>query len=150
MIIDTLAAAMQYEGLGPGIALGLAYLRNFDPETPVGRYPLDGDDLFALVQTYETGPATEKQFESHREYVDIQYIAEGAERILYAPVEGLEVCTPYSEAGDVVFYAEPGASSSFLLRPGDFAVLFPGDAHKPGCMAGARDPVKKVVVKARL
>jgi biofilm protein TabA len=150
MILDSLAAAMQYEGLGPGIALGLAYLRNFDPDTPDGRYPLSGDDLFVLVQTYETGPATEKQFEAHREYIDIQYVAAGSERILYLPVEGLEIHTPYSDAGDVMFFQEPGVSSSLLLLPGNFAVFFAGDAHKPGCMAGSRARVKKAVVKVRL
>jgi biofilm protein TabA len=139
MILDTLSAAMQYEGLGPGIALGLAYVRDFDPETADGRHPLSGDDLFALVQSYETGPAT-----------DIQYVAEGTERILYAPVEGLRVSTPYSEAGDVLFFEEPGVSSSLLLRPGEFAIFFPGDAHKPGCMAGGRERVKKVVIKVRV
>jgi biofilm protein TabA len=150
MILDTLSAAMQYEGLGPGIALGLAYVRDFDPETADGRHPLSGDDLFALVQSYETGPATDKQFEAHREYLDIQYVAEGTERILYAPVEGLRVSTPYSEAGDVLFFEEPGVSSSLLLRPGEFAIFFPGDAHKPGCMAGGRERVKKVVIKVRV
>jgi biofilm protein TabA len=150
MILDSLSAAMQYEGLRPGIALGLAYLRDFDPETPDGRYPLSGDDLFALVQSYDTAPATDKRFEAHREYIDIQCVAAGGERILYAPVERLEIETPYSEAGDVIFFREPGVSSSLLLRPGEFAIFYPGDAHKPGCMVGGRDRVKKVVVKVRI
>jgi biofilm protein TabA len=150
MIFDSLSAAMQYESLDPGIALGLGYLRNFDPDTPEGRYPLSGDDLFVLVQCYETGPATEKRFEAHREYLDIQYLATGSERILYLPVEGLQEEVPYSEAADVVFFQEPGVSSSLLLRGGEFAVFYPSDAHKPGCMAGGREQVKKVVVKVRL
>jgi len=150
MILDDLAVATQYQSLNPGVALGLAFLRNFDPETPDGRQTLDGDDLFALVQSYDTGPATEKQFEAHRVYIDIQYVASGSERIRYLPTSGLEVETPYSEAADVMFFREPVVSSSLLLRPGEFAVFFPGDAHKPGCMAGGRERVKKVVVKVRL
>lgn len=150
MILDTLSSAVQYEGLGPGIALGLAYLRTFDPETPDGRQVLDGVDLFALVQSYETAPATEKRFEAHRRYLDIQYVAVGTERILHAPASPLQVETPYSEADDILFFAEPGVSSSLLLRAGDFAIFHPSDAHKPGCMAGGRTQVKKVVVKVRL
>ena len=54
------------------------------------------------------------------------------------------------EEKDIVFYAEPKVSSSLLVREGDLAFFHPGDAHKPGCMAGGRDSVKKVVVKVRL
>jgi YhcH/YjgK/YiaL family protein len=36
------------------------------------------------------------------------------------------------------------------MRPGDLAIFHPGDAHKPGCMAGGRHTVRKVVVKVRL
>jgi beta-galactosidase beta subunit len=36
------------------------------------------------------------------------------------------------------------------MNPGDAASFLPGDAHKPGCMAGARHGVRKVVVKIRL
>jgi biofilm protein TabA len=150
MIHDSIRSAAQYESLDPGIALGLAYLRNFDADTPDGRYTLDGDDLFALVQSYETGPATEKRFEAHRVYLDIQYVARGPERILHAADEGLEEEAPYSEADDVVFYREPRVSSSLLVGPGQFVIFYPGEAHKPGCMAGGRDSVKKVVVKVRL
>jgi biofilm protein TabA len=150
MILDSLTVAAQYERLDPGIALGLAYLRNFDPDTPDGRYALDDDDLFAMVQSYDTAPATESRFEAHRKYLDIQYVAAGSERILHLPTELVEVETPYSDAGDVVFFKEPGVSSSLLLRPGQFAVLYPTDAHKPGCMAGGRERVKKVVVKVRM
>jgi biofilm protein TabA len=149
MILNSLTYAGHYEGLGTGIALGLAYLRNFDADTPEGRHTLDGDDLFALVQRYHTGPATEKRFEAHREYIDIQYVVSGQERVLYVPVEGLQVDTPYRAGEDIELYADPAASSSLLLRPGEFAIFFPEDAHKPGCMAGSRAEVTKVVVKVR-
>lgn len=150
MILDSLANAERYEGLGTGIALGLAFLRNFDPDTAEGRYPLDGDDLFALVQRYQTGPAAEKRFETHREYIDIQYVASGEERILYVPAYGLQATAPYDESADIEFFAEPGASSSFLLRSGQFAIFFPHDAHKPGCMAGGRSDIMKVILKVRI
>jgi YhcH/YjgK/YiaL family protein len=150
MILTTLAEADAYASLHPGVAEGLAWLRAFDPATPDGRYDIDGDDVFALVSSYDTGPATEKRFETHRVYLDLQYVARGAERILHTPVDGLEVEVPYDAAKDIVFYAEPRVSSSLLMREGALAFFHPGDAHKPGCMAGGRDAVKKVVVKVRL
>ena len=150
MILTTLAAADTYATLAPGIDAGLAWLRAFSPALPDGRHAIHGADVFALVSSYDTGPATEKRFESHRVYLDIQYVASGAERILHAPASSLVVETPYDASNDIVFYAEPKASSSLLLRTGDVAFFFPPDGHKPGCMAGGRDAVRKIVVKVRL
>lgn len=150
MILTTLAAADAYAALVPGIAGGLAWLRSFDPSTPDGRHDIDGGRVFALVSSYDTGPATEKRFESHRAYLDVQYVASGTERILHAPTDSLVVETPYDASNDIMFYAEPKASSSLLLRTGDIAIFHPADGHKPGCMAGGRDAVRKVVVKVRL
>lgn len=150
MILTTLADAAPYAGLGERIAAGLRWLRAMDPAVADGRHPIDGDDVFALVATYETGPSTEKRFETHVRHVDLQYVAQGQERILHAPAAALSVQTPYDEAADITFYAEPPFASSLLMRAGDLAIFFPEDAHKPGCMAGARHTVKKVVVKVRV
>ena len=150
MILAPLADSARYEPLAPGMAAGFAYLRAFHPATPDGRYDIAGDDVFALVSSYETGPSTEKDFEAHRRYLDIQLVAAGMERILHAPLGSLEVVVPYVDAQDIAFFADPPQSSSFLLLPGDFAVFYPRDAHKPGCMAGGSHAVKKVVVKVRL
>lgn len=150
MIVDSLADAGRYESLGPGIAAGLAYLRGFDATVPDGRHPVDGDRVFAIVERYDTAPGTEKRYESHRRHIDIQYVAAGRERILHAPTRALDVETEYDTEHDITFYHDPQAGSSVLLRAGDIAILFPEDAHKPGCMAGGRDPVRKVVVKVRI
>lgn len=150
MILDSLATAHLYRPLSPRFSAGLDYLAAFDPATADGRYELDGDRLFALVQSYDTAPGTEKRFESHRRYADIQFVAAGTERILYIPVASLTVDSPHDADNDIAFFQEPPASTSLLLRAGDFAVFYPQDAHKPGCMAGGRDPVKKVVVKVEV
>lgn len=150
MILTTLADSAPYEVLGPRIAAGLRWLRSMDPAIPDGRHPIDGDDVFALVQTYETVPGTEKRLETHVRHVDLQYVADGHERILHAPAAALTVETPYDDAGDITFYADPPFASSLLMRPGDLAIFHPDDAHKPGCMAGGRHTVRKVVVKVRI
>lgn len=150
MILTTLAESAVYEVLGERIAAGLRWLRSMDDALPDGRHPIRGDDVFALVSTYDTGPSTEKRFETHVRHVDLQYVAAGHERILHAPADALEVETPHDDAADVAFYAEPPFASSLLMRPGGLAIFFPGDAHKPGCMAGGRHTVRKVVVKVRI
>ena len=62
------------------IATALEFLAK--PETaelPVGRYELDGDNIFVLIQDQTTAPVENKRAESHRNYIDIQYLFTGKE-----------------------------------------------------------------------
>ena len=44
---------------------------------PLGRNEIDGDDVFANVQEYDTVAASEKQLEAHRGYYDVQFVVSG-------------------------------------------------------------------------
>lgn len=149
MIYDNIAHAALYQGLGPRFAQAFEYLTRFDATTADGKVSLDGDNLFALVQSYQTAPAETKSFESHRLYADIQYIAAGEEVILTAPLGRLEVTTPYNANNDAALYKGPD-DTPLRLKVGDFAVLWPQDGHKPCCLWTAPTSVKKVVIKVRL
>lgn len=150
MILDTLAHASAYRPLGPRFAAGLDWLERFRPETPDGRYEIDGDDVFALVQSYDTAPASGKKYESHRAYADVQYVASGTEWIYYAPIAGLTVAKEYDAEKDYLLFDEPAAATPLHMAPGTFAVFLPHDGHKPGCTLGAPVRMKKVVVKVRV
>ena len=145
MICDQLKNAATYEAMSPALAKAFRYLETVTPDNlPVGRLELDGDRLFAFSSAYETLPASERKIESHRNYLDIQYVVEGTEAMGYAPVEGLEVSEPY--APDVEFYN----TTEDVLIPapaGTFMIFFPQDAHRPGCTWKTAETVTKVVVK---
>lgn len=147
MIVDRLPHRSSYGALHPLFPRALEFLSDFDRRRADGRIELSGEQLFATVSGYETAPAVGRPFEAHRAYIDIQYLLQGRERILHAPVDELELLDEYVVEADLALYADPSASSSVLVRPGDFVILFPGDAHKTGCMAGGRDAVRKIVVK---
>ena len=149
MIHDTLAHAAFYHAIGPRFRLGLDFLARMDPARADGRLPIDGENVFALVQSYETQPPEKHSFEAHRLHADIQFVVKGQEAIYYSPLEALSETTPYSEAKDIAFYSGPNACPLIML-PGTFAILNPQDAHKPCCVWGEPGPVKKVVVKVRL
>lgn len=150
MILDTLSQSALYRQLGPRFAAGLNWLEKFSDATADGRYDIDGDDVFALVQSYDTLPAAEKKYESHRVYADIQYMARGTELIYYAPIAGLQPVTAYDEVKDFMLYADPAAATPLLLERGSFAIFYAQDGHKPGCVHRAAERIKKVVVKVRL
>ncbi len=101
-----------------------------------GRLPLDGDNLFQIVQRYETKDPVSVRFESHRRYIDVQCVLSGEERAFVAPVSEMEPTGEYDGSLDIRFYTgEP--SGSVLLRPRMFAIFYPQDAHKPSCHAGS-------------
>ena len=151
MIFDGIENWNIYFGEGSKLYGGLQFiLKNRDGEIPDGRHNIKGDDLYALVQSYATDRLENKKFESHRRYIDIQYIVSGTEVIGWLPAGGLRAMTPYSEENDLIFYHNSECISRLVLTPGMFAVFYPHDAHRPGCFLDKREEVKKIVVKVKI
>ncbi len=147
MILDRLSNAYRYGEIHPRIRRALDYLAATDfASLPDGRRDLEGDTLFALIQRYKTKPAAQGKWEAHRKYIDVQYIAQGAEIMGRAHREQLTPTQSYSDEKDVVLLE--GDGDFFTLNAGDFALLYPEDAHMP-CLACGEVPVSviKVVVK---
>lgn len=66
MIIDALTNMEFYKGLNERLYKGLAFLKETDVASlPVGRYEIDGNEVFALVQKYDTRSADECRWEAH-------------------------------------------------------------------------------------
>jgi YhcH/YjgK/YiaL family protein len=151
MIVDSLANASRYHALHPRLAAAFDYLASFDPATPDGKYPIDADRVHVLVQSYATKPAAEKKWESHRRYLDVQYIVSGRELITVAPIGALAGATEYNEAKDVINYSgASGEASTLFVEGGQFAIFLPEDGHRPGVAVDATEDVRKVVVKVAL
>ncbi|GMU89810.1 MAG: beta-D-galactosidase [Chlorobiota bacterium] len=149
MILDKLEHHATYAGLGENLKKGFEWLANtYTLDTPEGKYAIDGDEVYAIVTSYKTKPYSEGEFESHKKYLDIQYIPEGEEMICVTGLEHLIPKTDFDFEKDIVFYT--GDGEPIRLPEGYFMVLFPQDGHKPGIMTGSeRLGVKKVVVKVR-
>jgi len=151
MIIDRLINWRRYEALKE-LRPAFEFLEKHasGEGLPDGRAEIDGDRLFALVQTYDPKPAAEGKFESHRRYADVQYIASGAERIGWAPTDILEIEQPYDEENDIAFYPQPKRYTPLAMPAGTFAVFYPEDAHMPCCRLDTDGQVRKIVVKVLL
>lgn len=128
----------------------MAYLKTKDLlNTPVGRYQ-EADDWFYLVQAYDSKPVEQCRLETHKEYVDIQWVLAGEERLDVCAPEGLEVEEPYSAEKDAAFWKAPEEMMQIVLTAGCYAVLYPENAHRPGRMVNESCPVNKVVVKVKI
>ncbi len=141
--------ALAYRGIHPNLDLALEHIRE-DFLSCVGetRVELKGGDVYATRFTYETVPAEESFFEAHRKYLDIHIMVSGSEGVEIAPPEKL---TEFDRAEANDFYAYRGEGDYKLnLSPGDFLVVFPGDAHRIKMQTAGPQTVSKVVFKVRI
>jgi YhcH/YjgK/YiaL family protein len=115
---------------------------------PKGKYPIDGDNVFASVTEDSTKDFQRTSWESHQRYADIQYVIRGQELIGVSPLSRVRVTQPYDEKSDVAHYS--GTGPLFPADPGTFFVFFPSDAHRPNITAGGNAVDKKIVVKVRM
>ncbi len=114
----------------------------------LGKYTIVGDSVFILVQEYKTQTETEKKWESHKKFIDIQIVLKGQEYLGFSPTQSLVIETEYDKEKDLIFYHNDQIQrSKVLLLKDDFAIFFPHDAHKPGLHLTHENEVKKAVIK---
>jgi YhcH/YjgK/YiaL family protein len=125
------------------------YLGNTDfAVLEAGRYNLDGDRVYALVQDYETKSPDYEKWETHRNYIDLQFLYSGREDIGVVSKTNMTPMTEYDPSGDFTLHRGQGAFIELL--PGDFVVLWPDDAHMPGRTLKNVETVRKVVIKIKI
>lgn len=143
MILDRLNNHYSYDAIHRLFPAAFCFVEKADPAIEPGRYEIS-DGMYALVQAYQTQPVDGALFEAHRDFIDIQYIMEGLERIDYAPVTDLEA-GDYQPEKD--YLPLKGKGQPLLLDAGKFCIFFPQDAHLPSRMVEKPEPVKKIVIK---
>jgi len=114
-----------------------------------GKYLIDDNDLFALVQSYETREKETSKMEAHRKYIDLQYMVNGREEMYCDFTKNLVVTEAYNKDSDIFFMEMEKERVSILLEEGMFVFLFPWDAHMPCCKAEEKEAVKKIVFKIK-
>ncbi len=147
MIFDTINNIENYKGLG-NVYKALEFLKSTDFKAmELGRYELEGDDIFYMVQEYTTDPQKTVS-EAHKKYIDIQFMVEGEELIGVAPIDCEKQETEALPQNDVWFYQ--CKTEAITLIENSFMVLYPNDLHCPGVATrGTEIKCRKVVVKVK-
>lgn len=141
----------QYNGNKALWDTAFAFLRevNLDTIKP-GKYPLMGDDVYVSITEGPTKEFSASKWESHKQYIDIQYAYRGKEKIgVYPSAKATVVTNPYDEKKDVANY-DIKDGDFYVADPGTFFIFFPRDAHRPGIKVDGFDTVKKVVIKVHV
>lgn len=153
MILDRLESLDRYICFGRNFETAIQYLKTQAlNDLPLGRHAVDGENVIAIVEDYQTKLHEKAVWESHRKYADIQVVVAGTEMFgIGSLAESWTIKTDYIPERDVMFY-EPG-SRFITVTSGSCLIFFPEDIHAPGLAPGEPQqpgPVRKVVMKVRL
>ena len=150
MIIDTLTNASKYQSLNSGIAKAFDWLQQTDlNELEPGKYLIDEENIFAIVQEYQTLDSDNEQMEAHKKYIDVQYMIKGKEMVGLSLLNNQTISKEYNDETDFMLVAD--APSFFApLTEGNFMIFYPTDLHMPCIKIEETATVKKVVIKVRV
>lgn len=128
------------------------HLKNTDfAKLPAGNYDLQGKDIYVQVIDLTTKPFVETRPEVHRQYIDVQFLVSGQEKIGVASETGNNtVAEDLLAERDLLFYTGAENESMLTMTPGSFAVFMPSDVHRPACAFDQPEAIRKVVVKVRV
>ena len=149
-IKDLLANVGAYAKLGKNFPKAVEFLQRKDlMRLPNGRYELDGENAFAMVQEATLKPWGTGRPEVHHEYFDIQVPLSGEEIIGVGRFDP-SVRGDFDAGKDIGFY-DGTAVKPLTLRFGEFAILYPNTcAHSPCCSEDAAGTsIRKIVIKVR-
>ena len=104
-------------------------------------------NCFVLEQAYISKNKEDCFFESHKKYIDIQYIFEGEEIMEVEKLSNLQVTTAYKEDLDYAKYSQSKDSSVLKIRENELAIFYPQDAHMPCIKINENEKVIKAVFK---
>ena len=145
MILDQIENAPLYYALHNRFQQAFEYIAGIDIHAiPVGKHEIDGANLYALVQEYNTKLKEQGTWEAHRRYIDLQYVVQGAEGFGYTNIHHLQQ-GEYDASKD--FLPLQGEGDLITVKSGSFILLMPEDAHMPGMAIGEPAPVRKIVIK---
>ena len=148
MIIDKINNIGLYQKLIPEIKEVMDFIKNNDlMMIEDGKYQIDGEKIFAVVQSYKTRDENDVVWESHKKYTDIFYFLKGQEVVGWSPVSRLKLSKELWDEKDIGFYEEISDWTKLIFRANLFGIFFPDDAHKPCCTYINRAEIKKIVFK---
>lgn len=113
-----------------------------------GKYVIDSANVVATITESPSKTFEKSAWESHRRFIDLQYVIKGQEKIGVSPLSESKVIKPYNEQKDGANYEATG--KYYIATPSEFFLFFPNDVHRPNILVPGFDTVKKLVIKIRV
>jgi YhcH/YjgK/YiaL family protein len=146
MIVCPWNEIKRYESVLPGLAEAIQAVEAITDWTPRTIALSDGNKI--LVQENTTKDAATQKVETHRNYLDIQYLVQGEEVVGWAPVSTLTPADEYNPVKDKQMYA--GHVDFMRIAQGYCYVAYPEDGHMPGVHLDVPKTYRKLVIKLKV
>jgi biofilm protein TabA len=151
MVLDVLQNKERYYPLNRNFKEAFEFLEKcLRNRLEPGKYEIKGDELFALVQQYETTPGTNNKWEGHSKYIDIQVVLSGNEIIEWANIADAGKDVTYNEQNDHFYFGDVQDATECKFKKTSFMILWPEDLHKPKCIWNRPESVDKIIIKVKL
>jgi YhcH/YjgK/YiaL family protein len=105
------------------------------------------ENCFVLEQSYITKDKENCFFESHKKYIDIQYMFEGDEIMEVENVKNLEISSVYDKKLDYAKHFQTTNNSILKIKESEMAIFYPSDAHMPCIKIDKNKKIIKAVFK---
>lgn len=152
MIKDRIENIGLYEGLSQNLGNAIRFAQSegfMEQLSATGR--IDGEGFYVMLQEYATRSDAEGKWETHKKYIDIQYVVCGEERTGYSNIANLGSVQEGDSERDFYFYNDTDIVDWLLVHSGEFVIFFPTDGHKPSLHVNNKiGNVKKVVFKVEV
>ena len=105
--------------------------------------------VFASVEEHDTYESNERYPEYHKDFLDVHIVLSGDESIGFRPLKLTDtdiVKEEYDNKKDLGFVENKNINYVNLF-PGNFAVFYPLELHKPLCKVTNQEHVKKIILK---
>lgn len=152
MIFDHIDNISKYKGIHSRLDEAIDYLEKTDfNSVSFEKMLVNEEHVYCKIEEYKTQPKELRAWESHKKYIDIQYVFNGSEKMGIQDVRNLEIDVPYSETTDFMFYLDNNEGNYIIVPQKHFVVFFQEDAHMPSLHPhGEESTVKKIVMKVEV
>jgi biofilm protein TabA len=150
MIVGRISdVATQQDVLPDAVVRALEALQKIDlGAIAPGRYEIEGDKLFYLIQDVDLLTLAETHAETHLKYADIQIPFSTGERFGFAlPQPDLAPTDDQYATNDLAFHPAPVGECFIDAVPGDYLVFLPKELHRPRLAIKDKEMIRKIVVK---
>lgn len=149
MIYDKMSNLKQYRGMNRNLDTAIDFIVSHDlNKLPLGKTVIDQDNVFINIMETSAAPVEERQYEFHKNYMDIQMDLAGIERVDTGD-SVKAVCIRYDEEGDVGNVTTDDLGSC-LIGEENFIICMAGEPHKPNIAVSDDLFLKKAVCKVHI
>lgn len=149
MIYDKMSNLKLYKGMNRNLDTAIDFIISHDLNSlPVGKTVVDQDNVFINIMETSAAPVEERQYEFHKNYMDIQMDLTGIERVDTGDSAKAEYIS-YNDESDVGNAVTTNLGSC-LIGTENFIICMAGEPHKPNIAADDDLFLKKAVCKVHI